>query len=281
VRKERQAPDIRRILVALDASPHSLAALEAAVDLARRFQAELQGLYVEDVNLLRLAELPFTQEIGLFSAKWRRLDAQRLERQLRAHSARVRRLLRMAAEGAQIQWSFRVVRGRVSSEVMTSAEAADVLIVGKAGWSLIRRRQMGSTARAIAIGLSGFALILQEGTCLASPVALVYDGSRLAQKALQMSMRLLEEDGTLLVLLLADTPGEAQPLQRQIEERLGDRELDLRYQRLNYVSLSRLVSLLERERCGTLVLPARRSILQDDLLASLLDQLEVPVLLVR
>ncbi|MBK7177644.1 MAG: universal stress protein [Chloroflexi bacterium] len=54
---------IQRILVALDASPHSLAALEAAIDLAERLDAELQGLFVEDINLLRLAQLPFAREL--------------------------------------------------------------------------------------------------------------------------------------------------------------------------------------------------------------------------
>ncbi len=44
-------PTIRRILVALDASPHSQAALEAASDLADALKAELVGIFVEDVNL--------------------------------------------------------------------------------------------------------------------------------------------------------------------------------------------------------------------------------------
>ncbi|HSL81665.1 MAG TPA: universal stress protein, partial [Thermoanaerobaculia bacterium] len=48
---------IRRILVALDASADSAAALEAATALAALFGAELQGLYVEDLNFVRLPEL--------------------------------------------------------------------------------------------------------------------------------------------------------------------------------------------------------------------------------
>ena len=44
---------IRRILVALDASPASLSAMQNAVELAARLGAELIGLFVEDINLLR------------------------------------------------------------------------------------------------------------------------------------------------------------------------------------------------------------------------------------
>jgi len=49
---------IRRVLVAMDASPHSRAALEAAIELASHFEAELRGLFVEDINMLRAVGLP-------------------------------------------------------------------------------------------------------------------------------------------------------------------------------------------------------------------------------
>ena len=46
---------IRRILVALDSSPHSMAALETAVELAANLGARIIGLFVEEANLLRAA----------------------------------------------------------------------------------------------------------------------------------------------------------------------------------------------------------------------------------
>ena len=67
---------IRRILVGLDASPRSLSALEVACDLAARFRAELEGLFVEDIDLLRACELPFTREIRFFSGARHRLDTR-------------------------------------------------------------------------------------------------------------------------------------------------------------------------------------------------------------
>ena len=60
---------IRRILIALDASTHSLAALHAAAEMAANMQAELIGLFVEDENLLHLAGLPFAQEVRSSSAE--------------------------------------------------------------------------------------------------------------------------------------------------------------------------------------------------------------------
>ena len=65
--EHEREPTIRRILVALDASRHSLAALEAASELAEALKAELVGIFVEDVNLLYLAGLPFAREVRYLS----------------------------------------------------------------------------------------------------------------------------------------------------------------------------------------------------------------------
>ena len=280
-REERELM-IQRILVALDASPHSLAALEAAVELAGRFRAELLGLFVEDVNLLRLAELPFAQEIGFFSATRRKLDTQRIERQFRGQAARIRRALELIAERTQVDWSFRVARGVIASELLTAASEVDLIILGRGGWSLTQRRRLGSTARAILSETPCLALILRQGTYLELPMLVVYDGSPLAQKGLATAAALVQgEDGDLTVLVLADEPDMAHRLQRQAAEWLQGRGVNVRYRPLTKLSVPRLAHIVRTEGRGTLVLPARSALLQDEVLLALLDEVEMPVLLVR
>ena len=281
--KERQALTIKRILVALDASPHSLAALEAAVDLAARFQAELAGLFVEDENLLRLADLPFVSEVGIFTATRRRIDGKELERQIRVQSRRARRVFTVTTERARVRWSFRVVRGTVLSEVLTAAAEADMLVLGKAGWSLLRRGRLGSTVRGILPERFGLALILKEGTCLGARLAVVYDGSPTAERALIAADTLRQEpddDQALIVLLLAEEPQRALTLQAQAASRLADRDAVARYRSLTSANVLRLVDILQAEECGTLVLPAQTSALQNSVLVTLLENLDLPVLLV-
>jgi len=273
---------IRRILVALDASPHSLAALEAAVDLAARLRAELSGLFVEDVNLLRLAGSPLAQEVGFFSATRRRLDAQQIERQLRAQASRVRQALQAMAEPAEVQWSFRIARGVIASELLTAAAEVDLIILGRGGWSLTRRRRLGSTARAVLSEAPCLALILQHGAGLEMPVLVVYDGSPLAQKALAAAAPLVEEEkGHLTVLILADGADAAHRLQKQAAGWLQERGVEVRYHLLTKLSVPRLAHIVQLEGGGTLVLPARSPLLQDEALLTLLDEIEIPVLLVR
>lgn len=273
---------IQRILVALDASPHSLAALEAAAELAARLKAELLGLFVEDVTLLRLTELPFSQEIGLFSTTRRQLGSAQLERQFRAQAGRMRQRLARIAGREQIPWSFRVVRGVIASELLQAALEADLLILGRTGGSLTKRRRLGSTARAILTQAPHLTLILQHGTRLGLPVVVVYDGSVAAQRALAVAAYLVQEqNGSLRVLTLAEESDEAHHLAQQVDTWLQAQDLTAHYRWLDSARLSRLAHLVQLEQGGVLILPAETPNLQGEVLLDLLDEVDCPILLVR
>lgn len=139
---------IRRILVALDASTDSVAALKTAASLAASLQAELVGLFVEDINLLRLAGLPFASEVQRVTGTGRVLDEAGMERDLQLQASQARRALANAAADAEATWTFRVVRGVVTTEILAAALEANLLTLGRASRPPIRRRQLGSTARA-------------------------------------------------------------------------------------------------------------------------------------
>lgn len=270
----------RRILVALDASAHSLSALEAAAELAASLQAELQGLFVEDINLLRLAELPFNQEVGFSSGNLRRLDARRIERQLQAQAGRARQTLAATAERAQVQWSFQVTRGQIASELLAAAVDADLVILGKTGWS--GQRHLGSTARRVVSQVRGPALILQQGARLGFPMLVLYDGSRAAHKALVAAVQLARRrGGHLVILLLAEDRETAQSLQEAISEWLAERGLEACYRWLSKLGAARLCHVVQAEGGGLLVLHRDTPLLEDEALIALLNEVGCPVLLVR
>ena len=77
---------IRRIMVALDGSAHASGAPEAAAALAARLHAELEGVFVQDIDLARLAALPIGREIQFLTGRGRdftadELDAHNLEQE--------------------------------------------------------------------------------------------------------------------------------------------------------------------------------------------------------
>jgi nucleotide-binding universal stress UspA family protein len=279
---EREGPTIRRILVALDASAHSLAALEAAVELAARFRAELSGLYVEDVNILRLGELSFVQEVGHFTATRRELGEKEVQRQIRAQMVRARRIFEGSSKRARLRRSFQVTRGAVPAQVLAAASAADMIVLGRSGWSLMRPGRLGSTARAILSGAPGLALILEEGEQICPPIVVFYDGSPRSLDALAAATALAEgEDGPLVVILQARDPEQAADLKAGVQAWLDPRSLNVHYETLAETTVARLVRILQAQGCGTLVLPARGAMLQDDFMQALMDEVRAPVLLVR
>ena len=119
---------LRRIVVGLDAGPRGRATLEAAAQLAARMQAELVGLFVEDIDLLPLAGLPFAREIGYPSAALRQLDVAAMERALRAMAQEVQGTLAAIAGRAPLSWSFRVARGAMLTELRAAAAAGDIVV---------------------------------------------------------------------------------------------------------------------------------------------------------
>jgi hypothetical protein len=119
---------IRRIIVGLEPAPPSRVLLDAAVELAGKEEAELVGLFVENIDLLHFAGLPFAREVGFASATRRVMDVEAMERCLRVLAKEAHRTLEAAAAPASVRWSFRVARGSGPSELLAVARDADLLV---------------------------------------------------------------------------------------------------------------------------------------------------------
>ena len=184
---------IRRILVALDGSPHSLAALKAAAEMAARLHAELTGIFVEDINLLRLAGFPFACEVGSSSATRHELDRGAMERKLKASAERARHAMTETAGRLRIHWSFRVARGSVPAVLLASSSSADLVVLGRASRALCSQFRLGSTARHVMAKTPCGILVLQEGVPVRGRVMVVYEGMT---KSLSVAVDLARASGT-------------------------------------------------------------------------------------
>lgn len=278
---QQETQEISRILVALDDSPASRTVLETAADLAAGFQAELVGLYVEDVNLVRVAELSFTQEVGLFSGASRRLEIRQVERGFRSQARRARQALATAAEKAQVDWSFQVSRGMIAAVLLAAAAEADLVILGRRSQPLPARRGLGSTARSILVEGTQLTLLLQPGMQPGQPVMVIYDGSATSQKALATTARLMRnqaEEAT--VLILADEVGQEKARRQEAAELLAGQGLETEYHWLKNPTVSRLARFIE-DKDFRLVVLSEANTLSRQAMLKLLDNIDCPVLLVR
>lgn len=271
--------EIRRILIALDASPASRAALDLAADLAIRYQAELIGIYVEDINLLRTAEIPFTKEVGFYSASSRQINTSHLERELRAHARRVEQMLSSIAQRANLRWSFRSSRGVIPGELMSAAADTDLIILGKTGWS--GRNQMGSTAKEVAIRAPIQSLILMHKVRPGAPVMVVYDGSAASKNALKAAHRITNPESKLIVLILAETKAEAEQLQGDVQSQSQEDELTLEFRWVTSIQGDRISQLALISDCDVIVLPTKSRRFEAENLIAMLNGADCAVLLVR
>ncbi len=280
--KSEQELTIRRILVALDASTHSLAALEAAADLAAGLGAELMGLFVEDENLLHLAGLPFAREVRSSSATRQPMSSDKMEQQLRLQASQARRALEAAAERVQARWSFRIVRGQVTPSVLNAALEADLLAMGRVSRQLSRRSRLGSTARAATTTTERSVLLMQHGSNLRYPVLITYDGTPPARQALITAARLARASGdTLNVLLLSETLEEATPLKEEVSSWLEQRGLSAEFHWLPQATVTNLAKMVQAAKNCILVLGGESQLMKAEAIQELLDETDCPVMLVR
>ena len=274
--KAGNADKIRRILVAIDASPQSLTALETAADIAAPLDAELLGVYVEDINLIRLAALPVVQETGEASARTRPLESSRMDRQLRNQAARASQAMARAAGRAQVRWTFTVARGSIEAELLQAASKADLFVLGRAGWS--GKRRLGSTARKLVTAGNNRTMIIERGGRLPPTLMTVYDGSDQSKRALDTAISLGEY---IAAGIVAEDEGQARALQSEVAAILDLLGLKARYRWLVRADTSELANMLRTEEECILILPGESPLLEGKSLPEALNEFECPVLLVQ
>lgn len=271
-----------RILVALDASTSSLDALHTAVELAARFNARVQGLFVEDINLLRLAGLPFAREVSFLSSALYTLKSPEMESQLRAQAARIRSALARAANRAGVDWAFRTVRGAVGAEVLAAGADSDLVILGKIGRSLPGPRPSGSTVRTLVTRRRGMTLVMQtrfEWTGI--PVAAVYDGTEAAGKTLATAAALARSTEAPLRIFIVGNTADADRLRGGAEQQLREQGIAAVFIRLVIPTPTQLAERIHRETAGPVVIPCTEDWFSGEKLCGLVDEIVNPVLLIR
>jgi nucleotide-binding universal stress UspA family protein len=264
---------VRRILVALDASPQSLAALRAASELSVKLEAELLGLFVEDVDLLRLADSPYARELLLPAVIEVPLDRATMERRLKAQAEQARTALAAAANQAKVAWSFRVVRGSVPAEILMAAAECDLLALGKIGWSLVKKPGLGSTALA-ALRQAVPTLLLSSHPALAQRPVVIWCGSPASTRGVLVAAELARIGSGELTVLLPPAGHETNNhLRNQIADSLKGMDIKIRYKRVRSASAADLRSALRSEHPSVVVLAGAEPFSDMADLAALLDEI--------
>lgn len=251
-------PTPRRVLLALDPLSRSQAALRTAGALAAELDAELAGLFVEDINLARLFALPFARELCVFSGELRPVSKADVERGWRREAAALEQRLAEAAGEWRVRWSFQVTRGHVAAEARVQARALDLLVLGE---------------RAAALSPS-VPKPTDDG-----PVAVLADPVQ-PHAAIDLGVRLARRRGTGVVLLIPEGVTSASVTACEAGEsaaRAGG--VNLRCVPLEGHDSATLLRAIRRAAVGCLVVSNRDRLLESNGLKRLLDGADCPIVL--
>jgi nucleotide-binding universal stress UspA family protein len=271
----------RRIVVAVDGTPTSLAALEATGELASAWGAEVVGLFVEDTNLLRMASLPFAREVGSHSGAYRAVNPDVFERQFRSQAERARNTLWYMAERFRLSASFFVARGSVRAELLKALRDADMLSMGKGGRSVAARLGLGTNAKALAAEAGGIVLQFSHVASVSGPPAVVYDGSAVSDRALGAAAELARALATRLMVLC---PAEAELSRMELEEKakttLQDQHTTLEFRQILTRNVPDLARYVRSSGANVAVVPTTSPLLPREAIETLLSRFFGPVMLV-
>lgn len=278
----------RRILMALDAAYENLAAVEEAAALAARLQAELIGLFVEDVDLARLADHPGVSMLSTLTATRQASAADQLKRALRSQLVRSEQALKQAASRRQVKSTFQVRQGRLAAEVQMQAEDTDLVIVSwsgeRSGMSLTTRSVLSvATACAVAEAAGRSVLLLRPGAAgSASRLLVAYDGSEAAKEALAVAIELADRrDGSIEVVLLVNRLALAETWREKLSAEFAEADCRAQFVHLPNATADDLCRIAERERISLMVLPAEMGLIKSASLSRLVERARCSLLLVH
>jgi len=272
---------LRRILVALDTSRHSRAALETAAKLAKVSKAEIRGLFVQDAYWHKVGELSFISEVSELTGSVRPIQHKNIEEQVRVLEYRIKRMMQEIIGQSEIPHTWETTRGTIEDEILAAAEEADLITIGRAGHS--KKKRLGKTARTIIEKADKPVLLLKEGVTLGHPVVVVYDGSSESRHGLEIALSIArEQESKLIVIALGNDPSAARTERdREIEKVIERAEPNIDVIVQKSMDISEFTASVNRKHCGLLVISKNQPILEKISLNDLLDLLSCPILLMN
>jgi len=266
----KREPPARRVMIGLEPAMLDAAALAAAARLAQSVGAELAALFVEDINLLRWASLPFAQEIGAASAARRSVATTDIERALRVQAEQLKRALAEGVQRLELQWTFEVARGQGLSALLACAGAGDIVVLA------------GSAGRSTQPALEA---LLKSAFSFepAAPgrVAAALDSGPEAMRVLSAAHTLAQASDAGLVLLIFREDARAGEIAERAEAWLTERGAAARIALMPDPDPALIAGLIERERVHALFWPGVDHALRGVEIAALASAIGCPLIVVK
>ncbi|MDF1818994.1 MAG: hypothetical protein P1U54_10165 [Immundisolibacteraceae bacterium] len=271
------------ILISLETICDNRAALDRLAELALLMQARLHGLYVEDEELLDIAEFPFTQEVRLHSAAEGGLERNLLEQQMRSVSRQAEALLAQVATQWGVEWQFQRVRGKITTELSRAAQQADIVSILAGNRSSYRGRFLSREQAEIKQLMNRPCVVLPPRITPGKEVIAVIDREQDLPHLLEPA-RLISQQGKRPVIIILQNAA-SDDLRTKVEQFFQNHPVNPQIVTLRPApatgGLQELLTLLNRYSAHMVLIHADNPLLAEAPPETWARQLNTPVMLIR
>lgn len=283
---------IKSIVVALDGSPSSLAALAEAVSWAERLQAELRGVFVEDEQ--RFSYYPVgasVEEEVPVPVPLPEDELAQVNEAVRAEGAELANAFEDAVKGKSFRHSFTRIRGDVNGILTEEARAADLVVIGRRGRGLAERESEGTepgpTSETLIHDALRPVLVVPSEPKSSGRVVFAYDGSKGVQRVIVPGTELAAaKQAPVTAITIGDDPEHGQKLRNVLARHWEPHGIKGKFEYLQRKgSISRIIAeYVEQQDAGLLVMGAFghnpiRELLFGSTTLKVLSSVSCPVLL--
>ncbi len=251
------------IQILLENQKNQFESLLSAAALAEKMKVQLQGLFIEEDNLIRAADFPLSREVSRWSAEERQITAESVHRILRAHARCQQKELEKAANKANVACSFQVIRGERVRWIKENINTLEILFLG--GHDLASKPFQS----------------LRYCSEVTPPLITVFDGSVASERAFKIAVQIAENSKKPLsmILLVNELSGE-----QRIKEKIN---LLLRNHpnialNVETITENHFSNASRKLQAHMLIFPTDIEWAKDEeLLGKLIQQVHCPIVLVR
>lgn len=221
---------IKKILAPQDGSAHSASAIEYAIWLAKKFGANIAGLYVVDIVAL---EGPFLHDMSgslgfepylNFSTKMREILEER--------GKSVLTNFQETCKKAGVVYDYHAVTGIVAREICNAAKLSDLVVMGSRGVNVkFDYGLLGSTTERVLRLSPEPVLVVPAEFNEPTKALLAYDGSIGASKAMHSAAQWAKALGISLTVL--SVSAEAEKTLKEAQDYLKTYNVDATYEAQN------------------------------------------------
>lgn len=278
--------ELKRLIIVLGAMTQTKPDLKSAIELAMELSAELQALYIEDLNLFRLVELPLAQEISRSTGEERSFDLTRLQKLLRSQAYQIEQELMQMTSERELRYGFQVVRGHIAREIVTAGLETDLMFISESRSLLKQTNLIEKIIQEMLHHKAHITLFFHQHFLLSRGfehrIAVIYDGTPLSERALDLAQTIFPiHRNELFVIIPKDDSKKYDEIKSNLKSKFSDNP-HLRVHSLpSKEIIDTLLEMDKQQQLTSIIFPLDESKVKTWNLSEVLNHLKCNIILMK